>query len=574
MPGLVGARAGAVLGRHQRAVAQSLRSGDRPQRRDADAGVDRLASRCARAGGFVVALRDGVWLARADGTLDRKVADAPVRSGAPSLQRRPLRPAGPLLRRHDEREARRRTRRRSCASIADCRVTPHPRRHDDQQRPRVESRRPHDVSRRHADACDPRLRLRCGDRHAVVAARVRALGRRDRPARRRAPSTAKATTGSRSIAAARSCSCRRAARSLAEYPVAGDVPDDVRVRRRGSAHAVRDQRAPDARRRRARAPAAIGRHLRDARRRRRACPNRCSPADARTRPDAPRSRRLPSPRASSSLGSTSTGVSFATSTGDMLEVTAYGGGTFRLRVGPNTRPDYGLVVGRAQALHDRATRSRACGRSPPATRRSRSRGAPLRFRLLWKGAPVLTSITDEHFRGWTRLPTFGRAQARRAVDRGVRARIRRAGLRSRRKIRPAQQARAAHPFAGRRRARRQHRALATRTRRSRGARAPAAARGASFVHTPGMVTHGVGHPDWSHRCYAVVVDDEALDLFLFAADTPAGMLDAYTQHHRARAGGAALEPRPVGLARISTRRRRMRSPSRASCASGGFPATC
>jgi sugar lactone lactonase YvrE len=30
-----------------------------------------------RSGGFVVALRGGVWLARADGTLDRKVADAP-----------------------------------------------------------------------------------------------------------------------------------------------------------------------------------------------------------------------------------------------------------------------------------------------------------------------------------------------------------------------------------------------------------------------------------------------------------------------------------------------------------------
>src|SRR4029077_12229150 len=28
-----------------------------------------------------------------------------------------------------------------------------------------------------------------------------------------------------------------------------------------------------------------------------------------------------------------------------------------------------------------------------------------------------------------------------------------------------------------------------------------------LVHTPGMVTHGVGNPDWSHRSYAVVVDD-------------------------------------------------------------------
>ncbi len=44
-----------------------------------------------------------------------------------------------------------------------------------------------------------------------------------------------------------------------------------------------------------------------------------------------------------------------------------------------------------------------------------------------------------------------------------------------------------------------------------------------------MVTHGVGHPDWSHRSYAVQVDDEAFELFLLAADTPAGILDLYTQ---------------------------------------------
>ena len=54
----------------------------------------------------------------------------------------------------------------------------------------------------------------------------------------------------------------------------------------------------------------------------------------------------------------------------------------------------------------------------------------------------------------------------------------------------------------------------------------------TFVHTPGMVTHGVGHPDWSHRSYAIVVDDEALDLFVFAADTPAGVLDALHRAHR------------------------------------------
>jgi len=44
-----------------------------------------------------------------------------------------------------------------------------------------------------------------------------------------------------------------------------------------------------------------------------------------------------------------------------------------------------------------------------------------------------------------------------------------------------------------------------------------------------MVSHGVGHPDWSHRSYGIVVEDEALDIFLFAAETPASILDLYTQ---------------------------------------------
>jgi hypothetical protein len=56
-----------------------------------------------------------------------------------------------------------------------------------------------------------------------------------------------------------------------------------------------------------------------------------------------------------SLGASPTGASFATSSGDVLEIGAFGPGTFRLRVGPNTRPDYGLLA--------------ANGPLPPAMRR-------------------------------------------------------------------------------------------------------------------------------------------------------------------------------------------------------------
>ena len=228
-----------------------------------------------------------------------------------------------------------------------------------------------------------------------------------------------------------------------------------------------------------------------------------------------------------SLGSTSTGASFATSTGDILEVTAHAGGAFRMRIGPNTRPDYGLLVGRG----------RACTTSQPGPRlwtfvngdaTLELAGAPLRMRLLWKGAPVYTSITDEHFRGWTRLPTFGRAPrgglwtAAFALASGEPVYglgekfgpLDKRGQLVHSQVEDAQGVNTGlayknTPFAW----------------------GPGTGSGAwgMLVHTPGMVTHGVGHPDWSHRSYAVVVDDEALDLVLFAAEAPAGILDAYTE---------------------------------------------
>ena len=228
-----------------------------------------------------------------------------------------------------------------------------------------------------------------------------------------------------------------------------------------------------------------------------------------------------------SLGATSTGASFATSTGDMLEVTAYAGGAFRVRLGPNTRARLRAHRRPRARVHDRATGADAVDVRATATRRSSSRGAPLRMRLLWKGAPVLTSITDEHFRGWTRLPTFGRAPrgglwtAAFALESGepVYGLGEKFGsLDKRGQLIHSQVEDALGVNTG----------LAYKN--TPFAWGPGNGSGAwgVLVHTPGMVTHGVGHPDWSHRSYAVVVDDEALDLVFFAADAPAGILDAYT----------------------------------------------
>ena len=100
------------------------------------------SSRCA----------SGIWLARADGTLERKVADAPYdpahhrfNDGRCDRQGRFF--AGSMNEKRDAPSRRAGARRRAIGTL-----TPILSRHHDQQRPRVEPRRPHDVPRRHADA--------------------------------------------------------------------------------------------------------------------------------------------------------------------------------------------------------------------------------------------------------------------------------------------------------------------------------------------------------------------------------------------------------------------------------------
>ncbi len=227
-----------------------------------------------------------------------------------------------------------------------------------------------------------------------------------------------------------------------------------------------------------------------------------------------------------SLGTNSTGASFATSTGDILEVSAWGTCAFRMRLGPSTRPDYGLTIGRARACAV-TQQAPGCWTFVNGDATLEVFDAPLRFRLLWKGAPVLASITDQHFRGHTRLPAFGRAQrgglwtAALALQSGepVYGLGEKFGpLNKRGQLIHSQVEDALGVNTG----------LAYKNTPFAWGTGVGAGAWGVFVQTPGMVTHGVGNPDWSHRSYSMVVDDEALDLFLFAHDTPAGILDAYT----------------------------------------------
>ncbi|HEY5861615.1 MAG TPA: TIM-barrel domain-containing protein [Casimicrobiaceae bacterium] len=228
-----------------------------------------------------------------------------------------------------------------------------------------------------------------------------------------------------------------------------------------------------------------------------------------------------------SLGATSSGASFATSTGDILEVSAYGPGVFRLRFGPRTKPDYSIVVGRAKPCTVLQSARDTWRFTSGDAALEISGGGSLRMALSWKEATVLESITDEHFRGWTRLPAFGRLRQGGLWTAALALRSGESVYGLGEKFGPLdKRGQLIHSQV--------EDALGVNTglsyKNTPFAWSPGGGKGAwgVFVHTPGMVTHGVGYPDWSHRSYAMLVEDEALDLFVFAADTPAAIIGSYT----------------------------------------------
>ena len=228
--------------------------------------------------------------------------------------------------------------------------------------------------------------------------------------------------------------------------------------------------------------------------------------------------------ASSSLGASASGASFATSTGDMLEIGSFGPGIFRLRVGPNTRPDYGLITARAQRC-DVAQPSRGLWTFTAGDGSLELAGTPLTLRLFYGGKSVLASITDRTRDGRTRLPAVGRARngqswlAAYALASGEpvyglgaqTATLNKRGQLVQSQVEPAGASLSASgasvPFCW--------------------SPGPGGGAWGVYVHTPSRVLHGVGYPDWSQRSYGLVVDDEALDLVLIAGRDPAQVIERY-----------------------------------------------
>jgi alpha-D-xyloside xylohydrolase len=220
--------------------------------------------------------------------------------------------------------------------------------------------------------------------------------------------------------------------------------------------------------------------------------------------------------------------------GVAMVVTAHAVDTLRLSLGQSQLPDYGLLQ-QPKPVASLATTPRGDGwRIDCGDVVLDIDTAPLRFTLSKAGKVVLTSITDQHFRGRTRLPAFGLQE-----DEGVRKWCVSLALTSDTAVYGLGEKFGPLNKRGQ--------LVRGRTEDALGVNTELSYKNIPFcwspdgwgvlAHTPGIVRHGVGYPQWSHRTYVLEVEDDALDLFLFTGE-PANILDRYT----ALTGRAAQPP--------------------------------
>ncbi len=209
-----------------------------------------------------------------------------------------------------------------------------------------------------------------------------------------------------------------------------------------------------------------------------------------------------------------------------LVIQAHGTDTLRVTLGKSQRPDYGLLVQTDASGTLGVSAMEGGGWCITAGELSLTiETGPLRLRLAHGGATVLTSITDQHFRGRSRLPAFGLQEhadgpTRWCVSLALESDTAVYGFGE--KFGPLNK---------------RGQLVRGRTEDALGVNTELSYKNIPFcwspdgwgmlAHTPGVVRHGVGFPQWSHRTYVAEVEDDALDLFLFTG-SPANILDHYT----------------------------------------------
>ena len=214
-----------------------------------------------------------------------------------------------------------------------------------------------------------------------------------------------------------------------------------------------------------------------------------------------------------------------------LSVTSFGPGIFRLRMNAVAKPDYGPIVANADGLTD--ARQGANSLTVTAGRASLTLESDathaVNLTLQHKGKTVLTSVTDEHFRGMAkpleamRVAPFGLTASQSVAAFALSAETPVYGL--------GEKGSALN---------KRGQLVSSRVEDALGVNTDLSYKNTPFAwaitpngcwgilaHTTVDVAHGVGYAQWSNRSYVIVADEPQLDLFFFAADTPAQVIAAY-----------------------------------------------
>ncbi len=214
-----------------------------------------------------------------------------------------------------------------------------------------------------------------------------------------------------------------------------------------------------------------------------------------------------------------------------FSVASFGAGIFRLRLNAMAKPDYGLIVARptddGQMTRGDNWLTITTGKSSLTLESDAAHAVNLTLRH--KGKTLLTSITDEHFRGMAkpleamRIAPFGLTNSQAVAafalssDTPVYGLGEKGGALNKR-----------------------GQLVNSRVEDALGVNTDLSYKNTPFAwaitpdgcwgvlaHTTVDVAHGVGHAQWSNRSYVIVADEPQLDLFFFAADTPAQVIAAY-----------------------------------------------
>src|SRR5579864_1356247 len=225
-------------------------------------------------------------------------------------------------------------------------------------------------------------------------------------------------------------------------------------------------------------------------------------------------------------------VRFTTEAGP-LDIAAYAPGVLRLRAGGPVGPDYGLLASPPDPGAATCTELGGAYRIDAGSMALEIAPRPLRIRMFLDGEVVLESTGDGHIRGGPRIPPVGvRDSTGWLLALGLESGEAVYGLGE--KYGPLN---------------RRGQRVVSWNEDAWGVNAEASYKNVPFAwsprgwgvyaHTTSRVVHGVGYPAWSHRSYILQVEEPTLDLFLFAARTPAGLLERFTH----LTGRPALPPR-------------------------------